>query len=404
LPQQLGGPVVPLSAQPSSLNFGELYSGESRSLTTKIVPGSDGRDGDATISLEGISPALGRGANPVFKIVEVQAWGLNAVPAKPTTKNPGVVRGPATSSGVQSSGVQKGPTGITGIPLNGEQPHLIQSVTRPPFKVHLRPGDQLIIKVDAAPVLDLANGPASGNYSGHLRAQGAGWTADIPVAENFHGLRLGVMATLEANEDAIYFPESYVPSQSYPSPLNMTLINSEKAEQHVKIHATSLPGGVSLPLQEVVIAAGKTTTVALPFSIKWGVGALGLGASQKAQLEIASEAGKKALPFVFTVRPSYKSFDYEGHDGIDWAATVTIYRDGRFNVKYQVTNDNVLFSRSCQFLYQWNGHKIFGFGVVAKRRASTTDQYGVTNSYIREHYNQMLEKPPELKVTYKNTG
>ena len=279
--------------------------------------------------------------------------------------------------------------------------HLQQDLTRPPFKMHLKPGYELVVKMEAAPVLDIVNGPSSGNYSAHIRAQGAGWNATVPVAENFHGLRLGVLATLETTEDFVYRPDSFYPNQSDPSPLKITLINSEKSEQHITVNSKRLPPGITLRPQSVVVAAGQSTTVALPFSIHWN--GVKLAASQTARLEVVSEAGKKELPFVFTVRPSSKHFVFSGNDGPTWSADYTIHRDGTFEFSYHVANDNLAVNRDFTFTGTWNGTRVISLAGRVNRDSTTSDHYGFKMSFIEQNFELMLQTDPVLNFSFKNS-
>jgi hypothetical protein len=377
-PGALTALMQPATTTPASLNFGEMFSGDSRSLTVKIQPAADVREGDATISLEGMAPALAGGAKPVFKIAEIQVWGR---PSAGNVKSATAIRAPSLAS---------------------EQPRMLQSITSPPFKLHVKPGDYVNVRVDAAPVLDMFTGPTAGNYAARIQAIGPGWNANVPVAESFQGLRLGLIVTLESMEDTIYRPEPYTMHQDYPVPLRMTLINAEKSPQHVHINAMQLPTGISLPAQQLVIAAGQTTTISLPFTVQWGMGSADLGADQKAKLEITYDAGKKVLPFSFTVLPSSKRYAFHGNDGPTWSADYTIQRDGTFSFSYTVTNDNLAVNRNFAFRGTFNGTEIINVAGTAKRHSDFSGHYGWKMGFIEQNYDLMLQTPPVIKFTYKD--
>jgi len=377
--------ATPASFFPATLNFGSLWSGDRRKLSANVQLRDDTPAGEFTASLSSTP-------GPVFRIVQVQVYGT---PSRGTVQSMAPIgRGAERQAPAARS---QGPKAVVQPTAQlASSRTLLASSTTPPFTLAAKGGDRIVVMVESSPVLNLFNGPTAGTYEAKLQLSAKSWSAAIPVAETFNGLKTGVIPTLDTYDPVVYVPEAYTPGDKTTVSVGMTLVNTDKSAHSVAISANGLPSGFSLVPQREVVGAGKTVKLIIPFTVTWGIEE----GEKKADLEVSYEGGKKTIVFGFNVIPSVKMFYYSGSDKVDWQLFLTVHSNGKYDVSWHVNNDNVAFARQFMFDISWNNQISLGKPVGHVDRVSTSDDtYKLGNSMIQVSYPEIIQMPPTVSFT-----
>ncbi len=377
------GAIVAGQPVPASVPFGRLFSGDRRQVEVKVVAP---REGKVVISLAPNSP---------FTLAEVKVFGLPAGPT-PRPAPTQVQRQTTGSQMVAGPGAGAAPA----MHANASRT-LLATLTKAPFSVLAREGNELVATLVFAPKLDLVDGPYVGDHQATLSFEGGMWRASVPVSGRFEGLKIGMIAVM-SNRDVV----AYSGKLGALSGAELVLTNAEKQPVLAQVTAKTLPAGFAMAQVNVQVPGGQTMTVPLPIRIS---PAMQEGIQQAAELTVAYSGKTKPVPFTFSVYTPLKQFKFAGEDGLIWEFAMTIDPSGHTSYAYYVKNPNMLVSRRFMFEVKWKGQRLNTMGndigntlPGGKSGDRVPYSWSTQNNVVRDHYVEMLLVPPTVTMTYEN--
>jgi hypothetical protein len=381
--------ALPVTASPSSLDFGDVWSGDSRHKVVSVGVGADGN-----VSA-GIPPGK------VFKITKMEVFGTPQTSPVSVMQKQSVSQGQKVQLGkgeviTQGGGTEQKPQAN---PQGGQQmiftQKLLASTSSLPFTLPAKQGDSVRITVDFTPDPNIFTGTAVGKHDSSLGVSGPMWKADVPLAAMYNGVKVGVIATIESRDVDLIIPETYVPDQTKPVPLTLTLINSDKQAQDVKISASNLPKWMKFNTNTRRVPAGETLKV--PLSLQFDKYTdLPYG---KPIIEVPGEftveygGVSKKVSFNLRVIRGYYIWDFR--NGGSWSASMRIRSDGETTFTFHCPKKpiNVLHKCWCDFYY--GGQKLANLIVTGDRESATLT---TKLPYVAEQYTNMLMGTPSVKA------
>ena len=254
------GAIAAGQAEPASVNFGRLFSGDRRQVEVKVMAPREGR---VTIAVAPNSP---------FTLAEVKVFGLPAAPSPRPA--PSQAQRQATGSQMMASpGAGAAPAMIANVSRT-----LLATATSAPFAVLAREGNELVVTLVFAPKLDLVNGPFVGDHQASLTLDGGMWKTSVPVSGRFEGLKIGMIAVM-SNPDVVVFSSKLGALLG----AELVLTNAEKQPVVAQITAKKLPAGFALAQVNVQVPGGQTSNVHLPVFVS---PAMQEGIQQAAELTV----------------------------------------------------------------------------------------------------------------------
>ena len=368
-------------ASPMAVNFGSVFSGDSRSSVVKVV---SPRDGNVTVALAPNSP---------FRIVDVKVFGMVETKSAGATSNK-ALKQPSTPQ-LKATGPSAAPTLVSNFSRS-----LLATSTSAPFTLAAREGNELVVSLVFAPKFDLMNGPPVGDHNTTLAINGGLWKTSVPVSGRFEGLKIGLIAVM-SNPDVTVFTGR----TGALSDVELVLINADKQPVSAQISAKQLPPGFALAQLNVQIPAGQTRKVTLPVTAS---NAMHEGAQQPAELTVSYSGTVKTVPFTFSVYPPEKQIHYSGKDGLEWEFWMTISPTGHTYYAYQVKNPNYLLNRRFMFEVRWKGTRLNTMGnnignhFPGKQGDFVPYAWSIQNNVVRDNYVQMLQDAPTVSMRYEN--
>ena len=375
------GAISTVQAEPTTVTFGSVFSGDSQRATVKVV---SPRDGKVTITLVPNSP---------FTIAEVKVLGIPQSPA--IRPSPTQVQKQTSGSQVMATAHGAAPAVASSFSLS-----LLATCSSPPFSVPVREGNQVVISLVFAPKLDLVSGPAVGEHKTTLVIDGGMWKSAARVSGRFEGLKIGFIAVMATPDVVVYSDKVGTLLEAA-----LTLTNPDKQPATAQISAQQLPPGFKLAALSAMVPAGQTRKVPLLFPVS---SAMKEGAQQQAALTVTCAGMTKTVPLTFSVYPSSKQFHSTGSDGLEWEFWMTISPSGHTAYAYAVKNPNVMVGRRFMFEIRWRGTRLNTMGndvgnyFPGKQGNLSTYGWSIQNNTVRDHYVEMLQEPPGVTLTYQN--
>lgn len=368
-------------ASPMAVNFGSVFSGDSRSSVVKVV---SPRDGNATVTLAPNSP---------FSIVDVKVFGMVE------TKSDGATSKKALKQPVPPQLKAAGPSAAPSLVSNFSR-SLLATSSSAPFTLATHEGNELVVSLVFAPKLDLVNGPPVGNHNSTLAINGGLWKTSVPVSGRFEGLKIGIVAVMSSPDIVVFTDKTGALTDA-----ELVLTNTDKQPVTVEVSAKQLPPGFALTQLNIQLPAGKMSKATLPVTINSGRHE---GAQQSAELTVRYSGTSKTVPFTFSVYPYEKQIHYAGEDGLQWEFWMTISHTGHTYYAYSVKNPNYMVTRRFWFDVWWKGMRLntmandVGNHFPGKRGDLVTYTWSTENNLVRDNYVQMLEDAPTVSMGYEN--
>ncbi len=369
-------------AEPMTVNFGSVFSGDSRRAVVRVV---SPRDGKVTVALAPNSP---------FSIADVKVFGMAETKSAGATSNQMLKKSPAPQQ-LKAAGPSAAPTLVSNFSRS-----LLATSASAPFTVATREGNELVVSLVFAPKFDLFNGLPVGGHNTTLAFDGGMWKTSVPVSGRFEGLKIGLIAVM-SNSDIIEFTGK----TGAVSDAELVLTNADKQAVSAQISAKQLPPGFAMSQVNVQIPAGQTAKVTLPITAST---AMVKGAQQTAELTVSYSGTTKTVPFTFSVYPPDKEFQFSGEDGLEWEFGMRYSNTGLNYYQYRVTNMNYIAGREYTFTIRWKGMsvRVMQGAVGVKLTANNHNVMTFANYYqddvVRDNYVQMLQEAPTVTMTYVN--
>ena len=369
-------------AEPVTVNFGSVFSGDSRRAVVKVV---SPRDGKVTIALAPNSP---------FSIADVKVYGMAETKSAGAASTQALKQAPAPQ--------QLKPAGPSAAPslMSSFSRSLLATSTNAPFTVAAREGNEMVVTLVFAPKFDLANGPYVGDHNTMLAINGGMWKTSVPVSGRFEGLKIGIVAVM-SNPDV----DVFAGKTGALSDAELVLTNTDKQPVFVQVSAKQLPPGFAMTQLVIRIPAGQTSKATLPVTAST---AMHEGAQQLAELTVSYSGTAKTVPFSFSVYPPSKQIHYSGEDGLEWEFWMTIDPTGHTYYAYRVKNPNYLVNRRFMFEVRWKGMRLNTMGnnignhFPGKKGDFVPFAWSIQNNLVRDNYIQMLQSAPTVSMTYEN--